>query len=142
MFHVKIVLWHWWDLPESTNALLIIKNNVGLVVPSVSVMKIVKHCEVIMRSSVNIKKVVSGEWERLLVSRMLLDIPCDLFHELNQHFMETSMGINTHCFILVKIIYSEFIKLHCFYTIKLTNLYLAGDSIRHKLNKTVLFKHQ
>jgi len=39
---------------------------------------------------VNIKKVIPGEWERLLVSRMLLDILCDLFPELNDHFMETS----------------------------------------------------
>jgi len=66
-------------------------------------------------------------------------MPCDLFYELNQHFMETSKGINTHCFILIKIICSEFIKLRRFYTIKLTDLYLAGDSIIHKLNKTVLF---
>ena len=71
---------------ESTNALLIIKNNGGLVIPSVSVMKIVKHCEVIMRSSVNIKRVVSEEWEKLLVSRMLLDMPCDLFLRVETTF--------------------------------------------------------
>jgi len=63
---------------ESTNALLIIKNNGGLVILPVSVMKIVKNCEVIMGSSVNITNVVSEEWEKLLVSR-ILDMSCDLF---------------------------------------------------------------
>ena len=73
---------------------------------------------------------------------MLIDMTCDLFPELNDHFMETSKGSDEPCFVLVKIICSEFIKLRRFYTIKLTSLYHTGDSVRYKLNKTMFFKHQ
>ena len=124
---------------ECTSAFLIIKNNGRLVVPSVSV---IKHCEVVMGSSKNIKKVVSGEWERLLVSRMLIDMPCDLFPELNEHFVETSKGIDIHFLVLAKFICTQYVKLRWFDTIKLTNLYLTCDSVRHKFTKTVLFRHQ
>jgi len=57
-------------------------------------------------------------------------MPCDLFPELNDHFVETSNGVDKRCFILVKIICSECVlKRGRFYTIKLTNLYLIGDSV-------------
>jgi len=64
---------------ERTSAFLIIQNNGGLVVPSVSVIKVVKHCEVVICSSMNTKKVVS------------------------------SKGINTYCFLLVNIICTEYV---------------------------------
>ena len=76
------------------------------------------------------------------MSRMLVEMPSDLFVELNDRFIETSKGIDTHCYILVKLICEKFIKVRRFHTVNMTNLTLAGDSVRHQLNKTVLFKHQ
>ena len=76
---------------ECTSALLKMKNKIGLV-PSPSVVQIVRHCEIVLRSCVNIKRVVPGQWEKMLVSRMLVEMPSDLFVELNDHFMETSKG--------------------------------------------------
>ena len=49
--------------------------------------------------------------------------------------METSKGIDTHCFVLVKFICTEYVELRRFYTIKLTNFYLTGDNIGHKLKQ-------
>ena len=123
-------------------ALLKLKNNGGLVVPSPSVVHSVGHCEMVLPSCINIKRLVPGQWEKMLVSRMLVEMPSDLFVELNDHFMKSSKDIDTHCYILVKLICKKIIKVQRFNTVNLTNLTLAGDSVRHQLNKTVLFKHQ
>ena len=127
---------------ECTSALLKLKNNGGLVVPSLSVVRIVRHCEIVLRSCINVKKVVCGQWEQMLVSRMLLELPTDLFVDLKDHFIVTSKGIDTHCYIMTKLICESFLKVRRYHTVNLTNLSLAGDSVRHHLNKTVLFKHQ
>ena len=62
-------------------------------------------------------------------------MPYDSFPELNDHFVKTSKGIDTHCFVLVKFICTEYVELRRFYTIKLTNFYLTGDNIGHKLKQ-------
>ena len=65
------------SVTECPSALLIITNNSGLVVPSGSVINVVKQCEIVMHSSPIIKASVSCKWERLRVARKLIDMPCD-----------------------------------------------------------------
>ena len=127
---------------QSTSALLTLKNNGGLVVPSASVVRIVKQCEIVLRSSINVKRVLPGQWEKMLVSSMLTGMPSDLFPELVEHSIETSKCIETHHYMLMKLICQQFIKLRRHHSVKLTNLCLAGNKIRHHLNKTILFQHQ
>ena len=127
---------------EYTSALLTLKNNGGLVVPSASVLRIVRQCEIVLRSCVNIKKVVPGQWKGILVSKMLAEMPSDIFPELNEHSIETLNCIDTHRYILTKLICRQFLMLRCHHTINVTNLKLTGDKIRQHMNKTVLFQHQ
>ena len=110
--------------------------------PSVSVMRIVKQGEVVLRSCVDIERVLPGQWERMLVSRMLAEMPSDVFPELLEHSIESSKFIETHHYMLMKLICQQFIKLRRHHTVKLTNLNLTGNKIRHHVNKNVLFKHQ
>ena len=67
---------------ECTSALLTLKINGGLLVPSVSVLRIVKQCEIVLQSCVNVKRVLPGQWKRVLVSRMLADMPTDMYSNL------------------------------------------------------------
>ena len=119
-----------------------LKNNGGLVVPSVSVLRIVKQCEIVLRSCVNVKRVFPGQCERVVVSRMLAEMPTDIFPELLEHSLETSKCIDTHHYMLMKLICQQFIKLRRHHAVNLTNLSLTGDKIRHHMNKTIMFKHQ
>ena len=59
-----------------------IKINGVLLVPSVSVLRIVKQCEIVLQSSVNVKRVLPGQWKRVLVLRMLADMPTDIYCNL------------------------------------------------------------
>ena len=81
-----------------------LKNNGGLVVPLKSVLRIVKQCGIILRSCVNVKKVAPGQWQKMCVSRMLNEMPPDLFPGLLEHSIETSNGIETHCYTLMNLI--------------------------------------
>ena len=81
---------------ECTSALLTLKMNGGLIAPSVSVLRIVKQCEIVLQFCVNIKRVLPGLWKRVFVSRILADMPTDIHSNLFQHLMETSKCIEIH----------------------------------------------
>ena len=127
---------------QCTSSLLTLKNNGGLVVPSISVVRIVRECELVTRSSVNVKKVVSGEWEKMLLPKFMNAMPSDLFPELAEHSLETAEGIETHIYILTKLICQRYLTLRRHHVVRLNNLKLTGVKVRHQLNKTVLFKNQ
>ena len=77
-----------------------------------------------------------------MLIRILQDLPTKFFQHLNEHFIDTTKGIDTHYTTLVKLICMEFVKLRRFHVIRLTNINLQAKSVRHMLNKSVLFKNQ
>ena len=127
---------------SSHTGLLQLKNNGGLVVPSSDVIKVVSHCETVVRSSVDIKQVKSGQWEKMTVAKLLATVPEGLFTELNDHFLDTCKGIDTHYSNLLRLLCEEFLRIRRFHTVNLTNWKLEGISVRKALTKTVLFKNQ
>ena len=130
------------NLSSCSASLLKLKNKGGLVVPSASTLQIVRHCELVLRSSVNIKRVHCGKWEQIVVCKMMMDLPDGLFPELKQHFIETAKDFQTHEYVLISMICKQFIHVRRYHTINLTNRTLTGQSIRHSSNKNVLFLHQ
>ena len=112
--------------------------------PSHDVIKIVRQCETVLRSTVNIELIHSNQWENVLVSTMVASLPNSFFSGLNDHFVETARGVDmdTHYSILVKMLCQQFLKVRRFHAINMTNIVLEGDSVRKLCNKTVLFKHQ
>lgn len=126
----------------SLGGLLELKDNGGLFMPSVDVIKFVRHCEVVLRSTVDVKHVRSGQWEGLVTNKMLSSLPSGLFSHLADHFSSTAKGIDTHYSILVKLLCDQFIKVRRFHSIRLTNIFLEGESLRKQYNKIVLFKNQ
>ena len=78
----------------------------------------------------------------MLVSRMLAEMPSGLFPELLERSIEKSKFIESHDYMLMKLICQQLIKLCRHFTVKLTNLNLTGDKVRHHMNKTVLLTHQ
>jgi hypothetical protein len=124
-------------------SLLALKNNGGLYIPSEDVVHVVNHAEKFIRSNINVKSVKPNQWEKAVVTRILSDLPNNLFPNLHDHFLHTASGIDTHYTSLVRLICEEFVRLRRFHSINLTNIQTKGKSaVRHKLTKTILFKNQ
>ena len=105
-------------------------------------LRIVRQCEIDLCLCVNIKKVVLGQWKGMLVSKMLFEMLSEVFPKLIEQSIETSICIETHSYILVKLICKQFLMLCCHHTINIMNLKLTVDKIRHHMSKMVLFQHQ
>jgi hypothetical protein len=122
--------------------LITLKNNGGLVVPSVSVVSIVKHCERFLRSRINVKSVQKYQWESIECLNIIRTMDVSVFPELETHFIETAREVDTHYYVLMKLIVSEFLRLRRFHAIGLSNVSLQGKSVRQKLTKDILFLNQ
>jgi hypothetical protein len=124
--------------------LIALKNNGGLVCPSDSVVKVIKHCEKYIRSVVDIHCMKKAQWESIAIVKILSSFHCNVFEDLSEHFIESSCGLDVnHYYSLLKLIVTEFIRLRRFHAIKTANIYeIRGRSVRHKLTKSVIFRHQ
>ena len=122
-------------------SLIELKNNGGLKVPSDDVIKVLKHAETVIRSTVNIKQVKRNEWSKYMINHILRDMPQNLFTNLNDHFVTSLVGIESHYTALLKLLVTEFIRLRHFHVLNVTNQKIAAGSKRQKLNKTVLFQN-
>jgi hypothetical protein len=124
-------------------SLIALKNNGGLVSPSQSVVKIVKHCEKYIRSFVDLHHIHKNQWESLATIKILQSFHETVFEDLTDHFIESASGLdNDHYYSLMKLIVTEFIKLRRFHAIKCSNIDLRGRSVRHNFTKSILFRHQ
>ena len=128
--------------PGHHSGLLHLKNNGGLVIPSEDVCTILKHCETLLRSSLNIKHVRRDQWEKMTVLKLMSDMPTNLFSSLENHFLATARGIDSHYSTLVRLLCESFLKVRRNHSVFLTNLELHGVSIRQSLNKAVIFRNQ
>jgi hypothetical protein len=128
---------------ELSCSLIELKNNGGLVVPSKDVVEIVKQAERVMRSTLDVCRVKNTTaWGIQLEMRVLQCIPGTLFQDNQEHFDETSHGVDSHYFSLIRITVRTYATLRRYHSINLTNMDLKGRSVRHHLTKTVLFKGQ
>ena len=78
----------------------------------------------------------------MLVSKILFEMLPEVFPKVMEHSIETSICIETHSYILVKLICKQFLMLCCHHAINIMNPKLTEDEIRHRMNKMLLFQHQ
>lgn len=129
-------------LHESTT-LLAIKNNGGLLIPSTDVVTILEQTERIIRSTMNIHKAQSSDnWSLAIINKVLFTLPRNMFLDYTTHFRDTLTGIDSHYTDLVRQICTTYITLRRYHVINITNQQLKGSSVRHRLTKAIIFKHQ
>ena len=124
------------------SGLLRIKNNGGLVVPSEDVVKVVNVCEKLIRINSFSTKLQNVNYEAVFVSNVISNIPSNVFAHLEEHYIETSVGLDNHYYHLLKIICKEFVKLRRNHIVKIHNSSLKAKSVRQKLTKEILFRNQ
>ncbi|KAL2099437.1 hypothetical protein ACEWY4_005917 [Coilia grayii] len=113
--------------------LLTLKNNGGLVIPSLGTVKVIRVSEKVIRQSrapkvAAVLHIVRGE------------IGTEDVFRLGEHIEETQFGIDNHHSDLLSSVVSVFHKIRLHHTAKYACLELQKDSTRKKLHKTILFQ--
>jgi hypothetical protein len=80
-------------------------------------------------------------------SRIELDVLQELhgatiFKDHEQHFDDSINYLDSHCISLMKSAIRLYLKLRLHHSATLTTIVTSGPSIRHKLTKEILFRHQ
>jgi len=126
--------------------LLRLKTHGGLIVASDDVCQIIKVCEATLRSSVDTQALT-----HCLRSVTHLELQCmsalasvDVFACLNDHALDTRAAedVDDHVYHLKKLIIKHFLCLRRCHAFREFSRKATGQSVRKKLSKTVLFKHQ
>ena len=80
------------------NALLILKDNGGLIHPTKDVVRVVGVAEKVLREMVNIRDVTKvkdrSSWGLKLETKVLNELPNDLFLSKKKHFQDSTDGLN------------------------------------------------
>lgn len=116
-------------------ALLHLKDNGGLISPSDGIISIVLLVEHYLRSS---QKATLLK----IQTQVLHDIGAKDIFELGDHIAHTNVGISNHNFSLVRLCVEVFYDLRKHHMVKLHNSQLHKQNMRHRNNKSVLFKGQ
>ena len=128
------------------NALLILKDNGGLIHPTKDVVRVVGVAEKVLREMVNIRDVTKvkdrSSWGLKLETKVLNELPNDLFLSKKKHFQDSTDGLNNHLFSLVRIICRCFLNVRKHHICKMTNISLKKTIVRQSNNKLTLFKNQ
>ena len=119
--------------------LLRLKQKGGLVVPSCDTITVVATTERHLRDICNLR---TSPQQMLLQLQyaVLQDVELKAFSV--EHAKETSVAIDNHAFLLIKIIVKVFFNLRLHHMTKPFNAKQKGKSMRHTSNKVVLFKGQ
>ena len=124
---------------------LIMKDNGGLVKPSSSVVSVCMETEKCFQRMIKTSngKLPLGPGISDAISTAVLHKSADLtwFKELHSHQFETAVGDN-HIHNLVKIVSMCYNRIRLFHLGKQENEAVAGERVRKRLSKLVLFKHQ
>lgn len=118
-----------------------LRNNGGLVIPSHGVISIVNRCEQYLRSENSMQRDQDKVVKQLQILLMNEFGSRDVLN-LGHHIIESADGLDNHYFDILKQVPKLFHKIRTFHLVKQKNLQLNEISIRHKLNKTVLFLNQ
>ena len=120
--------------------LLSLKNNGGLVIPSQGTVRVIRAAEWVIRQASSSFKQSQPikELEVLYIVRKRIGAE-DIF-VLGEHISDTQYGIDSHHHTLLALVVSLFFKVRLHHIAKMSTLSLQSNSMRQKLNKTVLFK--
>jgi hypothetical protein len=131
------------EIPRSFDRsyhLLKLKNNGGLVIPSRGVIVIIENAEKAIRQlSMNPMRNCKFQNILIFVKKMIRNE--DLLG-LDQHATESQHEIDNHFFDLLRSIVKAYYDLRHHHIAKMYTVQKLGLSIRHQVNKTVLFKGQ
>ena len=127
-----------------------LKDNGGLIYPSIDVFKVIKVCELVFKGGVSgmdpeapqisaVKKI-----KNILSAKIIRELPCKLFQSLHYHNDENEiLNENLHVTQITKEIVNLYLDLRLFrYGQQYTEMVLKKGSLgmRQKVNKLVLFK--
>ena len=125
-------------------ALLILKDNGGLIKPSQVVITVIQRAEKHIRVLVSATSPVYSisQLGLKLESTILASIdPITVFGN-TPHGLESAEAIDNHIFSLVRLIVRAYLDIRKFHVLKTWNIKQQGRVIRQTLTKTVLFKNQ
>lgn len=118
--------------------LLTLKNNGGLVIPSLGTVQVLRAAERVIRQA------PTKQTEAPKLSTVLLLVRGEIGTEdvfmLGDHIEETQFGIDNHFSDLLSLILSVFLKIRMHHIAKLASIELQKGSTRKKLCKAVLFQ--
>lgn len=129
---------------DLNSRLISFKDRGGLVYPSADSLRVCSETEKTCR------RFLAQTGNRPPVNVMLpyltnytfANLPNSLFSTLNDHLLDfETLGCN-HVFDLTKQIIMQYLKIRLHSVNKKFNLSLTGQSVRQRLNKIILFKHQ
>lgn len=127
-------------IKDQSYHLLSLRNNGGLVIPSEGTVRVVREAEsAIRQASANCRRsqpIKLKEVEYIVRKRIGSE---DVF-VLGEHISDTQYGIDSHNHTLLTLVVSLFFKIRLNHIAKMTTLSFQSNSMRQKLNKTVLFK--
>ena len=127
-----------------SNALLVLKDNGGLMHPSPDLVKIVTIAEKVLRLMVNLKNVTKSRTSLgiKLEIEVLKRIPKNLFQSNEVHFQESMYGCNNHLYSLVRLICRSFLNCRRHHITRCTNIQSHQKVVRQFNNKMTLFQNQ
>jgi len=124
--------------------LLRLKTHGGLIVASDDVCHIIKVCEATLCSSVDMQSLT-----HCLRSVTHLELQCmsalatiGVFASLKDHARDTRTAEDVYVYHLKRLIVKHFLLLRRCHAFREFSRKAAGQSVRKKISKTVLFKHQ
>lgn len=126
----------------STHIMLNLRNNGGLCVPSNGVIEIVKLSEKHLRKLTELDKANANFMSMTLQGKVLQDVAHKELFDLESHYIETRVGIDSHFFYVVRIVVDIFYTLRQHHIVRLQNMKRKAASVRHKMTKSILFMGQ
>lgn len=115
------------------NSLLSIKDNGGLIYPSVSVVRICKKAETLIRAK--------RKWSKEFIPSALMALQgMNLFPNLNEHHLNTLDGVDSHVTSIIRLILWKYFNVRQHHVSKLQNLELHRRRMRSSYN-TLLHRH-
>lgn len=126
---------------NNQNSFIAFKNRGGLIFPSKDVYRICVTAEKISKGMLeNMQN--KRNFFIFLVNECLLNVDEAVFENLKNHILDDVTFEDNHRNKLIKKIIELYLKIRINYFNTLQNMNLKGNSIRQKLNKTILFKNQ
>lgn len=122
--------------------LLVLKNRGGLVVPSQGTVAVIKSAEKAIRQLLDINSVTKHCKPAKVEYVVKAELGTSDVFKMENHIIETQHGIDNHQYDLLSLLVHIYFTLRQHHIARMYNLRQQGDSVRHKLTKTILFKGQ
>ena len=125
-------------------SLIKIRDLGGLVTPSKDVITVVTTCEKVLRCETNIHSVekLPQKFHEIVEIKVLKNLPKNLFQGLDEHFIDTAYGCDSHYFSLVRMLCRTYITVRLHHICRISNVARDQTAVRHWNNKQTLFAHQ